>query len=55
MSMPKNQYIYLIRPNRVGLLIEGPTDEEASILQDHVAYLEGLAAESTLRGKPVTC
>ena len=48
MSAPKNQYIYQIRLNRPALLIEGPTNEEARVLQDHVSYLEKLAEESVV-------
>lgn len=46
MNLPKNQYIYRINLNRPELLTDGPTVEEAKILQDHVSYLERLAAES---------
>ena len=41
--MNKQQYLYRIVPTRPAMLTEGPTPTEASILQDHVNYLENLA------------
>ena len=46
--MKLDKYIYKIRPLRAEMLAEGPTDRESSILQDHVAYLQRLAAESVV-------
>ena len=46
--MKLDKYMYKIRPMRVEMLTEGPTDREASILQDHVAYLQQLAGESVV-------
>jgi uncharacterized protein YciI len=36
------QYLYKIVPTRPGMLTEGPTGEEAAILDQHVAYLGDL-------------
>ena len=42
-SASKSQYIYTLRPVRLEMLSEGPSTEEANILQQHVKYLERLA------------
>lgn len=37
-----NEYLYLLRPARLGMVTEGPTPEEARIVGEHFAYLKGL-------------
>jgi uncharacterized protein len=37
-----NQYLYLLKPVRLGMVTEGPTLEEAEIVSRHFAYLEDL-------------
>jgi uncharacterized protein len=41
-ASPANEYIYILRATRVALLTEGPTPEEAQILNDHWNHLVGL-------------
>jgi uncharacterized protein YciI len=36
-------YIYRIRPTRLSMLTDGPTQDEARIVGEHFAYLKGLA------------
>ena len=38
------EFLYTVRPTRPTMLIDGPTDEETSILARHAAYIEQLAA-----------
>jgi uncharacterized protein len=42
------QFLYRIQPTRPGMLAEGPTEREASIVGDHFAYLERLTASGTV-------
>ena len=42
------QFIYLLRPTRVGMVTEGPTPEEMQVLGAHAAYLDKLAGEGTM-------
>ena len=37
-----NQYLYRIQPVRLGMVTDGPTDEEGSTLSDHFNYLKTL-------------
>lgn len=37
------QFIYMVRPTRLGMLAEGPTAEEENIIGRHFAYLKHLA------------
>lgn len=43
--MDGEQFLYVLRATRLGMLTEGPTAEEAAVLQRHVAYLSALASE----------
>ena len=38
------QFLYRIEPVRLGMLTDGPTAHEASILDQHFRYLEALVA-----------
>jgi uncharacterized protein len=40
-----NQYLYCLKPVRLGILIQGPTEDEAAIIGDHFAYLERLTSQ----------
>jgi uncharacterized protein len=42
------QYIYVIRPCRLEMLTEGPTDREGQVIGQHFAYLSRLADEGRL-------
>lgn len=39
----KPQFIYVVRPTRLGMLTEGPTPEEEKVIGRHFAYLKDLA------------
>jgi uncharacterized protein YciI len=41
-------FLYTTRPSRLGMLTEGATEEEASIVSAHFDYLKGLAAQGVL-------
>lgn len=43
-----NQYLYRIQATRLEMVTRGPTDEEASILSEHVNYLEALTNEGVV-------
>ena len=42
------QYLYRIRPTRVEMLTDGPTDAEARIVGEHFEYLKALAEAGRL-------
>lgn len=42
------EFLYTVRPTRPTMLIDGPTDEETSILTRHAEYVERLAAEGVV-------
>ena len=43
-----NQYLYKIQLNRIEILSEGPTDDEARALSQHAAYVSRLADEGVV-------
>ena len=43
-----SQYLYRIQATRLEMVTREPTDEEASILSDHVNYLEDLTREGVV-------
>ena len=43
-----NQFLYQVRPTRVEMLCEGPTEREAKITEEHFKYLECLVEEGTV-------
>jgi uncharacterized protein YciI len=45
-AMP--QYLYRLRPTRVAMLTEGPTEHEARVAGEHFAYLQRLLAAGCL-------
>ncbi len=42
------QFLYKIQPTRIAMLSEGPTEQEATIVGQHFAYLKGLTAQGTV-------
>jgi uncharacterized protein YciI len=42
------QYLYRITPTRLGMVAEGPTDEEAAIMSRHFDYLKSLTGQGTV-------
>lgn len=44
----ENLYLYRIRPTRVAMLTEGPTDEEGRAIDDHFSYLQALTKIGTV-------
>jgi uncharacterized protein YciI len=45
MAAMKEQFLYFVRPTRLAMLTEGPTEEEMAALMGHVAYFDRLVAE----------
>jgi len=43
-----NQYLYLLKPARLGMVTEGPTPEEAETLSHHFAYLQDLTDKGVM-------
>src|SRR6266436_636535 len=44
--MPEvTEYLYKIQPTRLEMLTQGPTADEATLVAQHFAYLQGLAAQ----------
>ena len=44
----KEQFIYVIRPKRLGMLTDGPTPEEEAIVGRHFSYLKNLYASGVV-------
>lgn len=42
------QYVYVIRPTRPGMLVEGPTDVESAVLDRHSEYLDRLVRDGVV-------
>ena len=47
-SKTMSQFLYRIQPVRLGMLTEGPTEAEASIINEHFEYLKQLVAEGVV-------
>ena len=45
-AMP--QFLYRIRPTRLGMLTDGPTEREAQIVGEHFAYLRALTEHAAV-------
>jgi uncharacterized protein YciI len=43
-----NQYLYFLKPARLGMVTEGPTPEEAETVSRHFAYLEDLTEKGVM-------
>jgi len=43
-----NQWLYILKPARPGMVTEGPTPEEAEKVSRHFAYLEKLTEKGTM-------
>ena len=44
----ESNFVYVLRPTRVAMLAEGPTDHEQQVVGEHVQYLEDLAAQGVV-------
>jgi uncharacterized protein len=42
------QFLYRLQPTRLGMLTDGPTEQEARVVGDHFAYLSRLTDEGTM-------
>jgi uncharacterized protein len=42
------EYVYKIQPTRPEMLTHGPTADEATLVAQHFAYLQGLAAQGVV-------
>ncbi|MBF0277548.1 MAG: hypothetical protein HQM13_07155 [SAR324 cluster bacterium] len=42
------QYLYVIRPERTAMLLEGPSSEEEEILKGHISYLKELTEQGVV-------
>ena len=42
------QFLYKITPSRLGMVTEGPTDNEATMLTQHFSYLKSLTDKGTV-------
>jgi uncharacterized protein YciI len=42
-------YLVVLRPTRIGMLIEGPTPEETAVVAEHFRYLQRLASQGVVR------
>ena len=43
-----NQYLYFLKPTRLGMVAEGPTPKEAETVSRHYAYLEDLTEKGIM-------
>jgi len=43
-----NQYLYFLKPARLGMVTEGPTPEEAEVVSRHFAHLEALTEKGVM-------
>ncbi|MGE0800247.1 MAG: YciI family protein [Lautropia sp.] len=42
------QFVYRVRPTRLGMLTDSPTEREAQAVGEHFAYLSGLTDRGTV-------
>jgi uncharacterized protein len=42
------QWLYVLKPTRLGMVTEGPTDEEAATVSRHFAHLQELAEKGVM-------
>jgi uncharacterized protein YciI len=42
------QFLYRIQPTRIGMLTEGPSEQESAVVGQHFAYLKELNAAGTV-------
>lgn len=45
---PKPQFIYVLKPARMGMLSEGPTPEEVETVSRHFAYFQDLTVKGVM-------
>ncbi len=48
LEVKMNQWLYLLKPTRLGMLTEGSTPEEAEIVSRHFAYLQDLTGKGVM-------
>lgn len=46
--MKRAQYLYQVRPTRLGMVTEGPTEREGRAIGEHFGYLQGLLERGVL-------
>jgi len=47
--MPEvTEYLYKIQPTRLEMVTQGPSPDEAALVAQHLAYLQGLAAQGVV-------
>lgn len=46
-TMP--EFLYVLKPTRLGMVTDGPTDAEGEVLSRHAAYLSDLAKRSIVQ------
>lgn len=51
-----HEWIYVLRPTRIAMLSEGPTEEEQAVVQRHFGYLQALTEQGVvvLAGRTLT-
>ncbi len=42
------QFLYTLKPTRAGMVVDGPTEQEAQVLAQHFAHLTALADGGTV-------
>lgn len=42
------QFLYRVQPTRLGMLTDGPTEREATIVGEHFQYLKGLVEQGVV-------
>ena len=42
------EFLYTVRPSRIEMLTDGPTSEEAHVLEAHARYVSGLASDGVV-------
>jgi uncharacterized protein YciI len=42
------EFLYRIQPTRLGMLTEGPTEDESAIIDEHFEYLQKLVAQGVV-------
>lgn len=43
-----NQFLYFLKPTRLGMVADGPTPEEAETVSRHFAYLQDLTEKGVM-------
>lgn len=43
-----NEYLYVLRPTRLAMVTEGPTEHEQTVVREHFAYLQKLTEQGVM-------